>query len=64
MKIFRKSGDTLYEAGSYGRVLPDFIASAVGWIAGKVLLFGLGYCAGQIIRGVLRAFGIILPSLF
>lgn len=36
----------------------------IGRILGKILLFGAGYCIGQVVRGLIQAFGIALPSLF
>ena len=51
-------------SGSYGKKTPTEIGYFLGWLLGKILLLGGGYCIGQVIRGVLRIFGIVLPSIF
>lgn len=49
---------------SYGKMTPSNIGYALGWLLGKILLLAGGYCLGQILRGFLKALGVILPSIF
>lgn len=59
MKIFYREVES-----SYGKRTPTEIGYGLGWLLGKILLLGGGYCLGQILRGFLRAIGIVLPSIF
>lgn len=59
MKIFYRDIKNGYTGPT-----PSDIGYAIGWLIGKILLFGGGFVAGQVIRGILRAMGFVLPSLF
>lgn len=48
----------------YGKPSPNEIATKLGWLFGKLVLIGGGYVIGQVIRGLFRLVGIVLPSLF